>query len=123
MLEAYSIDVDVVAGAVVPFQNVSLQKGCTAELSGVGTIKLNKCGVYMVECNASSSVSTTLQLYKDGVAVPQAQSTGVNPAFTTLVQVNKNNSCCPCAEGVSLQVINAVEATLSDANICITKII
>ena len=123
MLEVYSTDVDVAANAVIPFQNVSLKKGCTAELSGTGTIKLNKCGVYMVECDASAEASTTIQLYKDGVAQPQAQSTGGTPAFTTLVQVPENNSCCPCASGVSLQIINETAVTFTDVNVVVTKIV
>lgn len=123
MLEAYSLNIDVAADTAIPFQNVSLKKGCTAELSGANTIELNKCGVYMVSCDASASVSTTIQLYKDGVAVPQAQSTGVTPAFTTLVQVPDNNSCCPCASGVSLQVMNTTAATFTDVNVVITKVV
>lgn len=123
MLEAYSLDIDVAANTAIPFQNVSLKKGCTAELSGTSTIKLNKCGVYMVECDASASVSTMIQLYKDGVAQPQAQSTGITPSFTTLVQVNEDNSCCPCSSPVSLQVVNETAATFTDVNVVITKII
>lgn len=123
MLEVYSTEIDVAANTVIPFQNVSLKKGCTAELSGASTIKLNKCGVYMVECDASTSVSTTIQLYKDGVAQPQAQSTGVTPTFTTLVQVSENNSCCPCASGVSLQIMNETAATFTDVNVVVTKIV
>ena len=122
MLEAYSLDVSVAANVAIPFQNVTIQKGCTAELSGTNTITLNKAGVYMVSCNASASTSTTIQLYKDGVIQPQAQSTGANPSFVTLVQVSENNCCCPCASGVTLQIMNAVETTLT-ANVVITKIV
>jgi len=123
MLEAYSTNIDVAVNTAIPFQNVSLQKGCTAELSGTGTIKLNKCGVYMVECDASTSVSTTIQLYKDGVAVPQAQSTGTALSFVTLVQVLENNSCCPCTSPVSLQIMNETAATFTDVNVCVTKLV
>ena len=122
MLEAYSLDVSVAANSAIPFQNVTIQKGCTAELSGTNTITLNKAGVYMVACNASAALSTTIQLYKDGVIQPQAQSTGLTPSFVTLVQVSENNCCCPCASGVTLQVMNEVETTVS-ANIVITKIV
>ena len=122
MLEVYSTDIEVAANAAIPFQNVSLKKGCTAELSGTSTINLNKCGVYMVECDGSAEATTTIQLYKDGIAQPQAQSTGGTPAFTTLVQVPENNSCCPCASGVSLQIVNTTTATFTDINVCVTKI-
>lgn len=122
MLEIYSTNVAVAADTAIPFQNVSLQKGCTAELSGTSTIKLNKCGVYMVSVDASAEASTTIQLYKNGVAQPQAQSTGVSPSFVTLVQVSDNNSCCPCATPVSLQVVNTTAATFTNANVVVTKV-
>ena len=123
MLEVYSTELEVAANTIVPFQNVSLKKGCTAELSGTGTIKLNKCGVYMVSCNASAETATTIQLYKDGVAQPQAQGTGATPSFTTLVQVAENNSCCPCASAVSLQLFNDTATTFTDINISVTKVV
>ena len=123
MLEVYSTNVEVAADSAIPFQNVALKKGCTAELSGTGTIQLNKCGVYMVSCDASAEASTTVQLYKDGVAQPQAQSTGGTPAFVTLVQVPENNSACPCASAVSLQVVNTTATTFTDANVVLTKVI
>ena len=125
MLEAYSLNVTVATNSVIPFNSVTLKKGCTAELLGNGTIQLNKCGVYMVECDASASASTTIQLFKDSVAQPQAQSTGSSLSFTTLVQVTENNSTCPCSAPTLLQVKNTgtASATFTDANIVITKII
>lgn len=123
MLEIYSTDLEITADTMIPFQNVSVKKGCTAELSGSNTIQLNKCGVYMVSVDASSSVATTLQLYKDGIAQPQAQGTGTTPSFMTLVQVSENNSCCPCTSGVTLQVMNSTEAVLSNVNCTVTKIV
>ena len=123
MLEVYSTDIEVAADTAIPFQNVSLKKGCTAELSGTSTIELNKCGVYMVEVDASSEDAATIQLYKNGVAQPQAQSTGTSTAFNTLVQVPENNSCCPCASGVSLQVITDTATTFTNCNCTVTKVV
>ena len=123
MLEAYSLNIAVEADSNVVFNSTSLQKGCTAERTAPDTFTLNKCGVYMVSIDASAEASTTLQLYKDGVAQPQAQATGLNPSFVTLVQVSKNNSCCPCASGTTIQVRNSVATTLTDANITITKVV
>ena len=123
MLEIYSTDLGITADTYVPFQNVALKKGCTAELSGTNTITLNKCGVYMVSVDASATVATTLQLYKDGIAQPQAQATGTNPSFVTLIQVSENNSCCPCASGTDLQIMNGTETVLTDINCTITKVI
>ena len=123
MLEVYNTNVEVGANAAIPFDSVSVKKGCTTELSGASTIKLNKCGVYMVALDASAEASTTIQMYKDGVAQPQAQSTGVSPAFVTLVQVSENNSCCPCSSAVSLQFMNTTAGTLSSVNVVVTKIV
>ena len=123
MLEAYSTNIAVGANANIPFNSTSLLKGCTVTKPSADTINLNKCGVYMVAVDCSASVATTIQLYKDGVAQPQAQSTGEAPSFVTLVQVDKNNTCCPCSSPTSLQVMNTDAATLTDANITITKVV
>lgn len=124
MLEAYSLNIEVAADAAIPFNNVSLEKGCTVKLQSPGTIALNKCGVYMVSCDGSAAASTTIQLYKDGVAQPQAQSTGGTPAFITLVQVDHNNCGCCCSSPTTLQVLNVGDAaaTFTDINVCVTKI-
>ena len=124
MLEVYSLDLDVAADAPVVFNNESICKGCTATLSGTSTINLNKCGVYMVSCDASAEATATIQLFKNGVAQPQAQSTGGTPSFITLVQVPENNTCCACASPVSLQIINTgAAATFSNINCVVTKVV
>lgn len=123
MIEVYSENVTVIADSAIPFQNVALKKGCTAELSGTSTIELNKCGVYMIAANASSGTSATIQLFKNGVAQAQAQSTGTSPCFTTLVQVSENNSFCPCTAPVSLQIISDTATTFTNANVTVTKVI
>lgn len=122
MLEAYSLNVAVEVDSYVPFNSTSIIKGCTATKPSADTINLNKCGVYMVSVDASAEASTTLQLYKDGVAQPQAQSTGLTPSFVTLVQVDKNNSCCACSSPTTIQIQNSTATTLTDANITVTKI-
>ena len=73
--------------------------------------------------NAECEDAATIQLYKNGVAQPQAQSTGSSLAFTTLVQVPDNNSCCPCSSGVSLQVITDTATTFTNANVSVTKVV
>lgn len=124
MLQAYSLNEAVAAGNAIPFRNQTIKKGCTAELAGVGVIQLNRCGVYMIECDASSTAAATMQLYKDGVALPQAQSTGTSPSFTTLVQVAENNSvCCPCSSPTLLRVVSVTASTYTNANIVVTKVV
>ena len=123
MLQAYSLNLAVGADTNIQFNSESVGKGCTATKTGPDTFALNKCGVYVVSVDASTEAATTIQLYKDGVAQPQAQSTGSSPAFTTLVQVDKNNSCCACDSPVVLQVKNTTATTFTNANITITKLI
>lgn len=122
MLEAYSLNVTVAANAAIPFNNISLEKGCTARLSSPATIQLNKCGVYMVAVEASAAAAATIQLYKDDVAQPQAISTGTSPSFVTLVQVDHNNCGCACASPTLLQVKTPAAATFTDASIVVTKV-
>ena len=65
MLEVYSLNQTVGSLDPIPFTNVTLKKGCTAELSGTTTIQLNKCGVYMITVDTSSATATTIELYKN----------------------------------------------------------
>ena len=122
MLEAYSLNVAVGANSPIPFNSVSVEKGCTAVLSSPTTIDLNKAGVYMVAVDSSTATSNTIQLSKDGVLQPQAQSTGTSPSFTTLVQVDRNNTSCCCTSPTVLRVILTTAGTLTDVNICVTKV-
>ena len=124
MLEAYSLNVTIPASSAITFNNTSIRKGCTAELSGAATIELNKCGVYMIAFDGSLATATTVQLFKDGVAQSQAQSTGTSPSFITLVQVTENNCGCPCSSPTNIQIRNtgASAATFTDANVCVTKV-
>ena len=125
MLEVYSLNQTVASLDPIPFTNITVKKGCTAELSGTSTIQLNKCGVYMIAFDGSSATATTAQLYKNGVAQDQAQGTGTHIAFTTLVQVTENNTCCPCSSPTTIQILNAddAEATLTNVNVVVTKIV
>lgn len=122
MLEVYGTNIPLLANTPINFNNTSVKKGCTAELESPSTIQLNKCGVYMVEFDSSLEVSNTIQLYKDGVAQPQAQSTGSSPSFTTLVQVDHNNTNCCCSSPVELTFVAEAAGTATNANVVITKI-
>ena len=122
MLEAYGLNITATANAPIPFSDVSIRKGCTAILASPATINLNTCGVYMVSFDCSAAAALTVQLYKDGVAQPQAQSTGTTPHFTTLVQVDRNNNGCICSSPTTIQVMALDAGTITDANIVVTKV-
>ena len=123
MLEVYSSNVVVPDQTAIPLNTETIEKGCTAVSSSPATIQLNKCGVYMVAVDGVASTATTVQMYKDGVAQPQAQNTGTNPSFVTFVQVNHNNNpnCC-CSSPVSLQFLNSAASTYSTFNVCVSKL-
>ena len=123
MLEIYSLNVTAPADTAIPLNNVTLEKGETAVHTAPNTIQLNKCGIYMVTCDASTTGTATIELYKDGIAQPQAQATGGTPSFVTLVQVDHNNSNCCCASPTLLQIMNTgAEATYTNINVCVTKV-
>lgn len=134
MIEVYSKNVAVTAESAVPFNNVTIKKGCTVEESAPSTIQLNKCGIYMVSCDASITAETdgdiALQLYKNGIAQPQAISTATGAAdtpvsmgFTTLVQVSENNTRCCCSSPTTLQIVSSgVDVTINNINVCVTKV-
>jgi hypothetical protein len=136
MLQAYSSNLEVAANAPYPFNNVVLQKGCGARLSGPATIELDKRGVYLVEVDGFATpdavTAVTTQLYVNGVAQPQAISTFVPAAvtdtrtygFKTFVRVAQNNCNCNCFSApTTIQLMNG-DTAVSDAhaNICITQI-
>ena len=124
MIEAYSTNIAVSADANIPFNSTTVLKGCTVTHPSADTFALNKCGVYMVSVDASTDTATTIQLVKDGVVQPQAQATGDAVSFTTLVQVDKNNSpCCACESPVSLQITSDTAVTFTNANVTITKVV
>lgn len=135
MIEAYARNQSIPATTgIVPFTGVTLKKGQTAELSGVNSIQLNKCGVYEVIFNATALAGTagaiTIEMTKNGVPQSQATTTitgattttSVNVPITTLVQVRDNNSCCCCDAPTILQFINTGVAITADTNIVVTKI-
>ena len=134
MIEGYSISTLVETDTPIPFNNVSLLKGGTVIFVSPTTIQFNKKGVYMVSVNTSGIPSAngvmSIQLSKNGVAQPQAQSSTQgtttevsNMDFTTLVQVPAdNNPCCCSVNPTLIQVLNTGVETTHTCNICVTKI-
>ena len=134
MLDAYSVNIDVTANSPIPFNNIKIQKGCTAVLSAPSTIQLNKAGVYEVTVDASATGTAagdlTIELVKAGIVQPQGQAIAtlaegstVPLSFTSLVQVSQNNTCRCCDSPTILQVMsNDVDVTYPIVDITVTKI-
>ncbi len=123
MQELYSLDTTVAAGAPCTFDNVALDKGCTSELVSASTIQFNKRGVYKLSFNADAAAASTLQLYKNGVPQPQAQSTGTSLAFDTFVVVPNDNTDCCCSSPTTIQIINPTDAeeTFTFVHVCVDR--
>lgn len=134
MIEAYSNNINVATDATIPFMNIHIQKGCTAKIESSGTIELNKAGIYMVAVNVAGAPTSdgdmSIQLYKNGIAQPQAQSivdgttaAAANMSFTTLVQAKENNTCSCCTSPTFIRVVNTgVPVDYTVTNIVVTKI-
>ena len=135
MLEAYSRSQAVPATTgIVPFNSVSLKKGCTAELNGVTSVQLNKCGVYEVIFTVTGLATTagnvTIGMTKNGTAQPQATrtvtgatvATSFSLQIPTLVQVKDNNSCRCCDAPTVLQFVNSGVAWTGDVDVVVTKV-
>nr|DAG56990.1 MAG TPA: hypothetical protein [Caudoviricetes sp.] len=135
MLEAYSKNQTIPATTgILPFNSITLKKGCTAELNGVSSIQLNKCGVYEITLNinglASTAGAVTVAMTKNGVPQPQAtrslvgQTTteGFSLPITTLVQVKDNDSCRCCDAPTIIQFLNQDVAWVGDVDVVVTKL-
>ena len=133
MVEAYSIGVTVPQNSPIPFNNVSIEKGCTVRLVSPTTLQFNQKGIYYVSFNTSAEPTAagvmSVELSKNSVLQPQAQSSTTGAvdeldvmSFSTYVQVTENNTCCCTSSPTLVQIINTgVEATHT-CNICVSKI-
>lgn len=136
MIESYSNNVSVAVASPIPFNSVSVVKGCTVEQQSPATFLFNKRGIYHVAVDASVATSATagdivFQLLKDGVAQPQAISRANSATatdieamgFETLVQVEDDNTCCCSKIPTTIQIQNVgVAALYNHVNIVITRI-
>ena len=136
MLQAYSSNLAVEANAVIPFNNVVLDKGNAESLSAPGTFQLNQRGVYLVEMDGfatpDAATAVSIQLMVNGVAQPQAITSFVPASvtdtrtfgFKTFVRAFENNCPCNCLTSpTTLQFLNS-DTALTDMhiNVVITKI-
>lgn len=136
-LSAYTNSVQsVIAQGSVLFNNNDVLTGCSiSHAAGSSTIQLNKAGLYLIEFNADASTTATsggtitLQLFKNGVIVPGAESTSTatsNTAVNTLsfskvIQVL--NSCNCVNNQTNITVVNTNSAiSMSNANIVVVKL-
>ena len=137
MIQGYSSNLTVDAGAVYPINNITLKKGCSVVQSGPSAMQLNQRGVYLVHYDGFAAASAaggtvSTQLYINGVAQPEAVSTfeaaDVADAgalhFETCVQVANNNCNCNLTSSPTvLQFFNnGIAVEDAHINVVITKL-
>ena len=137
MIQFYSNGVTVAAGGTYPLNNITFYKGQTAVQNAVGSVALDRKGVYVVQVDGFGTLTTagdySIQLALNGVPVPQAVSTTSVAAgdigsgsFTTLVTVSQSD--CPCnwtTSATNLSIINpegAGDVTEGHVNMIVTKL-
>lgn len=114
----------VAAGTIINFGNIIRRYGCNLNLSG-GNAIINGTGYYDVDVNltfTAAAGTVSIQIYKDGVAVPGAEATITTAATTnysvTIPAIIKENCCC---ESTITVVISGAAGTLSNATIKVEK--
>lgn len=112
------------SGSVINFGSPVRRFGCNLAMSG-GNVVVKGEGYYSIDTNISFTASAgtaTIQVYKDGVAIPGATAT-VTTATSTSYQVSIpsviRQSCC--VESTITVTITGVTPTVSNAAIEVVK--
>lgn len=118
--------ITTVAGSVVAFNNVVRRYGCNLGLSG-GNVTLQGQGYYDVDVNITftgiSAGTLTVQVYKDGVAIPYANAS-VTTGADTINNLNipcivRECGCCDCS--TITVVAGGVDVNITNAGIVVSK--
>jgi len=117
----------VADGGVVSLGSVIRRYGCDCQLSG-DAILLEGAGYYDITVNLVASPTApgdiTATLYKDGVAIPGATSTGTTTAagdFVTLSIGPMVRQMCCGSSGTMTCVLSGGEATVSNIAVKVVK--
>lgn len=115
-------------------QNVTFdgfnQTGESIELVGATGIRLAP-GLYQIIVNASAggTGTVTLQIFRNGIAIPNAIGSGISAGAANLVPIGLGNiidvrSSCRCVDNTTLLTIKnvGVAATMADINVDIVKL-
>lgn len=124
----------VAQNGIISFPNVAVKTGCSIKNLTNTTIELAPGGLYEVSVTITGAQSATagdliVQLFRNGVAVPQAlaiansaEATDVETmTFSALILVNP--SCCAVDNTTTLTVVNTgVAAIYSNTAISVVKL-
>lgn len=129
-LEAFSItSQELAVNENVEFDGYN-QTGTSIEPVGTTGVRL-KPGLYQIIVNASAggTGTVTLQLYRNGVAIPNAIGSGISAGPTNLVPLSLGNivdvkKSCKCIDNTTVLTIKnvGVAATMADINVDIVKL-
>ena len=129
-LEAFNISSQELAvDANVEFDNYT-QTGTSISPLGTTSIRL-KPGLYQIIVNASAggTGTVTFQLYRNGVAIPNAIGSGISAGPTNLVPLSLGNiidvkRSCQCVDNTTILTIKnvGVAATVADINVNVVKL-
>jgi len=128
MLRAYSKNIDVTANTPIPFNTTKFDIGSNiGHSAGSSSIVIRKSGYYEVNLDiafttaeAPTTQPVTIQLYADGVAIPDAvimtnvtATEVVNASFNTIIGAIRGYP----SQTVSLTVIPSNDITISSVAI------
>lgn len=136
-LEAYNNTTQALAtNSPITFANTSVHTGCSIKFNPSSTtISLKSPGLYLIAFDEVASNSTTAsgvvstQLFKNGVAAPDAFSSStsasstdfVSLAFTKLIRVDP--SCCAVDNTTNITFVNTgVDANVAHVNVTVIKL-
>lgn len=134
VIEAYNSSEQTLAtGVNIAFTNFN-EYGCSIVPSGSIGVKIHKAGRYLVmftgvAVEGGTAGDISAQLYKDGVAVPDAVGTEYSPdttglvnlAFTKVIEVKRSCGCIDNTTVLSVENIG-VGAIYSNAKLTVVEI-
>lgn len=119
---------ELAAGSIIPFGAVIRRFGGSLDLTG-GSLRLMNSGYYDVDVNVivdgAATGDITIQLYKDGVAVPGAIATSTVTAAGDTANLNIHaivRKACKCGDPSDLYLMLVQEATVTNVAVVVKKI-
>ena len=129
-LEAYSVvPQELAVNENVTFDGYN-KTGCSIQPVGATGVRLGQ-GLYQIIVNASAggTGTVTLQLFRNGIAIPNAIGSGISAGPTNLVPIGLGNiidvkKSCACIDNTTVITIKnvGVEATMADINVDVVKL-
>lgn len=128
MLRTYSKNITVTANTAIPFNVKKIDIGNSIEHPTTTNITVNKAGYYMVTLDISFTGAaglSSIQLYADGVAIPDAIITQTlvadsysNCSFTTIIKAKPGTY----NSSVTLTIVPTTDITISNVALGVNRV-